>query len=389
MIKPTYYYIVPKRTDAYGLTHGYRGYINQQLNATEDFSQNAVSTAFKSDDYREGAPRLYEVPRFNATIYPYLLVSENVKEFLSILKLPHHRYTPVSLDHNKLTTQTDFFLLQLKKNTLLEYLDWEQSDFFFTYTTRPRSDEGQMVVESKLTSIDDLNNEKERIKERYNARTVEIHPSVIYQLEHFDMATYYHPKVLGKVILVPDYIKTAFEKYFPDQVDFFSADKLDVQVDAKAYLERKMEVERLQFTPGKLTFEVEEEFLFYANKMNRLMKDGGDFPISSYESDEFSEKEKELKKIFPESFKTFYRSNPQLQGFELQPIKHFYIEGNYQSSLPETYGAVIFAEDGSGEGIGLLLKKESDYELGDQWYYFSHEDGLIFEIKDLSNYIVE
>jgi len=386
MFKPEYYYLIPTQSDEHGLTHGYRTYITKRP-GVEEFEQFSRGKEIKYDSYREGPPRLYEIPRFNSLIFPLLLVSENIKTFLSNFKLPEHQFFSKRLVHYKLHSETNFFLLQIKEDTLLDYLDWENVDFYYTLGQDQRSMEAKKQVQTKLSSKKDFLKESDRLKKELNVRSIYIYPTSFSQSEQFDMITYQDAKVSGKVILVPDYFKAAFEKHFPDQVTFKKVDNLDISVNEQAYLERKSFVEKIEFNSTPLEIEVEEEYLFYSAKMNRLSTQVVELPESYQGTDEFAEKERTLKKIFPPEFKAFIRSQKSLQNFQLNSIKDFYIEGNYQSSNPETYGAVIFAEDGSGEGIGLLLKKDSDVELDEQWYYFSHEDGNVFPLTDLSDYI--
>lgn len=381
MYKPTFYYLFPKMTDNEGLTPGYRGFFQAAL-GMDEFHQYDRGRGFVNlkADSREGPPRLYEVPRFDASIYPLLLVSEQVKEFLEQLQLPRHQFLPATLEHSKLTTDKKFYLFQIKKDTLFEYLDWKNTDFYYSLSRNKKVQDGKKI-DTKLSSKEEYLEERNSLRKRFKARTLPLLPGAFIQTAHFDFVTYADSRITGKVILVPDYIKAAFERHFPDQVGFKKVEMLDILVDEKAYLERKAAVESLNFTAENTAVELDEQFLLYAEKMERLMSGNVLLPDDYEGTDEFSDKERELKKIFPPEFKEFYRNPVPLRNFTLEPIKFFYLEGNYQTTHPQTCGAVIFAGDGSGEGIGLLLKADSDVELDPQWYYFSHEDGEVYPIN--------
>lgn len=386
MIKPTYYYLVPKQTDNYGLTHGYNNFFSRVFDK-EEFEHFQMSKEIKYDNYRDGPPRLYEIPRFNPAIYPLLIVSENIKEFFSHLNLPKHQYTSKVLQHYKLTSDTNYFVLQLKENSLLENLDWENTKFFYTLGSNKKSLEEKVMIESNINNKDELIKERERLKDVLNTRVINIHPQTFPQTKQFDIITYHYPYIFSsKVIMVPDYIKTSFEKYFPNEVDFIKVEALNIYVEENEYQERKQTIENLNFTPKKLSYKIDAELQFYFSKMERLQKQEKILLQNQEEIDEFTEKENELKKKFPSQFKNLYRKNSSLNYFEWLPIKDFHLEYEYSSSFPQTFGSVIFARDGSGESLGLLLKKDSDVELGEDWFYFSHEDGNVIKISDIREY---
>lgn len=125
---------------------------------------------------------------------------------------------------------------------------------------------------------------------------------------------------------------------------------------------------------------------FYRNKIKRLEESGKTFPAELPENDEFSSIEKKLEVIFPKEFKAYYLQNKNTGGYKFLELSRFYPEDDYSARNPETYKSVIVAENGLGDALGLILEKESDFQLKPVFYEFRHETGEVEIFKRLHSY---
>jgi hypothetical protein len=124
----------------------------------------------------------------------------------------------------------------------------------------------------------------------------------------------------------------------------------------------------------------DDDYRFFESKMQRLeasppqLPDGYVWPRGP-----LGDAARRLGKIFPEGFETFHRRHcgKTYDAFTFMSASLFHVITGYESSHPETYGAVAVASDGCGDYLALLLKRDSDCELDDELYVFEHDSGTI------------
>ena len=122
------------------------------------------------------------------------------------------------------------------------------------------------------------------------------------------------------------------------------------------------------------------EYLFFEHKKQRLdsaqraLPDGYRPPRNA-----LGDAERRLSVVFPSGFQAFHREHrrKRLDGFSILNACDFHEVRGYETTYPETYGAVAIGSDGCGDCLGLLLKRDSDHELGKQLYRFNHESGTL------------
>jgi len=129
---------------------------------------------------------------------------------------------------------------------------------------------------------------------------------------------------------------------------------------------------------------------FFAAKRARMMASKASLPASLPASHKpannaLGKAETRLARIFPLELAAFMEANGArfqmgpLRGYRLLPAPSLYLldQHGYELEHPESWGAVAIAENGVGDCIGLLLRKNSDHELGATLYEFMHETGRI------------
>lgn len=126
-----------------------------------------------------------------------------------------------------------------------------------------------------------------------------------------------------------------------------------------------------------------KEQAFFAAKRARMMAKAVALP-SAYEAKQgvLGQAEKRLARIFPTEFATLdelQKARIKRRGYRLlSPSKMYLLDQHgYELEHPESWGAVAVAENGVGDCLGLLLRKDSDFELGATLHEFMHETGRV------------
>ena len=91
--------------------------------------------------------------------------------------------------------------------------------------------------------------------------------------------------------------------------------------------------------------------------------------------------EETLDVLFPkkltEAIKSDSLPKKAIDGFTFLRPQNFFREVEFHVQNPETIKAVVIGENGLGDYLGLLLKKNSDYELAAKIWEFKHETGTV------------
>jgi uncharacterized protein (DUF2344 family) len=173
---------------------------------------------------------------------------------------------------------------------------------------------------------------------------------------------------------VNEYLKDTLEKHLPNQMAFKSAQNLDIEIPQIKYEEKASR--EFQFNLNPVKYELSEEMKFYISKQKRIKKEKKKIDENVLLKDEFFEIQKKLNVFLSESFKNNYRNNESLENnYEYLKIQDFFIEDSFSDSFPETFKAVMFAEQKNGDYLGLILEKENDFRLQEQVFEFLHETG--------------
>jgi hypothetical protein len=378
-----YYFIKPLRQDIHGLTPEFIIDGENPFNVFRedreliDISQKLT---LKNGPLQEGPDRLYEVLRFS-TFHScaILLVSENVKQILEQFKLPNHLYHEVTLNTKKLTTSTRYYILQIAFDTLNKDLVYENA--IFNYYSKGYAGREHGQIANPISNHKDLLNARITLAQSIKkvGNDLSITPEKYLLQTDYDLYTF---SIFNKII-VNQYIKDALENSFPNQINFISAQLLNIYIDQSVYDNKKSLTINTNFS-SKLTYQRSKEDLFYYAKAERLKLSDEAFEASMTQGDKFSKKEIALKVLFPETFKDNYVSKKlKIKGFTLLPISKFYTQSGYAERHPETYKSVVIAENGLGDSVNLILEKDSDYKLQNRLFEFFHETGEYEEIKFL------
>lgn len=370
-----YYYFLPVQEDVYGLTPEF------EIDGSNPFEVyvegrgllqiNDVMT-LRNGSLQEGPDRLYEVPRFRSfSYYSTLLVSEHVRSVLEDFRLPPHKYHPVILKPKKITTATQFFILQVEHDILNKDLEYGNNRFHYSF--RDFDSWGRGPVTQDINNYDDLLKVTSDLKNIYspNGYGVKVRPEVFVLKSDYDLYSY---SVHGNLI-VNQYLKDALEKAFPGQILFKSAQLLNIRMDQDKY-DAKASLSINTKRSSKTSFNQSDDDKYYFGKMERLEKEEFRLKKEMTREDKFSKKELELNVLFPDIFKENYLGKRiRVRGYRLLPISKFYIQNDYAGRYPESYKSVVIAENGLGDSINLMLKRDSDYELQHRLFEFFHETG--------------
>jgi hypothetical protein len=375
-----YYYLEPIDHDASGLTPEFLLFGD---NPFKEFRKERAlfeindSMKLVNGPLQEGPDRLYEVPRFtSSSYYSTLLVSENVKAVLEQFKLPEHIFHPVTLIPKKITTSTKYYILHLEYDTLTKDLDHGSQHFFYQFNSfRLR---GFGTVRDSITDYQEYEHVKNELIERYDrtGARLGLYPDTYLLFTDYDMYSY----STQRKFIVNQYVKDALEKNFPKQMSFRSAQLLHIAIDQDKYDHKRHLKVNIKQT-SKLFWQQSADDKFYYQKMERLELNDPPMDFQKLEQDKFTKKQMELNVVLPVIFKNNYvRKSIKINGYKLLPINRFYMENEYADRYPETYKAIIIAENGVGDSIGLLLEPESDYQLQNRLFEFFHETGEYGEI---------
>lgn len=387
-----FFYLEPIRFDEYGLTpefhvKGENPFFDvfNRTEYDEYITDLKEQLTLINGSLQEGKSRLLEIPRFKTfAMHPVMLVSENVKNIFQHFNLPKHRFDLVTLQPKKIKTNSKFYLFQLDSDILTKDLDYTKIHFFFRIedSFSKTGITNWQKIKMPINNYIELQQSLETLKNTHKRETLEFinhRPSEFILKSNYDIYSY---SVHGKII-VSEFLKNKLERLLPNQIEFDSADVLKIRMGSDSYKElsgRKFNLES-QIIP--ITYKSSSKDNFYYTKKERLEKSSVELPKQLHKNDLFTETEKALKVIFPDKFKKYYIKGTAGKGYEFLPVLSFYKQLEYSDRQPETFGAIIFAENDSGDSLGLILEEKSDYILHPQIYEFLHETG---EVNKLSSY---
>lgn len=316
---------------------------------------------------QEGKDRLYEMPRLSNMSYnPSLFVSENVKQILEQFKSTRMQFHPTIIKHDKLKTNLPFYLLEMEHDSIYQLLDLSRCNFFYQYSLDSFGILSEpMKVEKKIDSLEEL----PKAIPIENAARIEIYAKPYLLKDDYDIFT------IKSSIIVNEFVKKQLEDKLPNQISFESAELHKIIINQNDYDNKRLL--KFDIAIQNLSIASSPEMAYYELKMQRLKNTKATvFPTSNY-NDELAEFENKNGIHFPENFRELYSNGLNSNEFTLLKTTDFYIEDQYEERYPETHRSVIIAENGCGDCLGLILKKESDYELDDTLIEFLHETGEI------------
>lgn len=372
-----YFKLKPIHDDVFGLTPEFKIEGDNPFDKHVDGRPlNKVGQTYTliKGSLQEGKDRLYEIPRQTGmTYYPVLIVSENVKIILEQFVSTKMQFHKTIIKHDKLKPNFEYFILEMETDSVYQLMDFDKTTFLYRYSTDWC---GSLSVPQK---VDKKPNKYEDIAKSVsieNARRLEIYPDSYCLKKDCDIFT------IKSDFIVNEFVKEKLEKELPNQIEFESAELIKVRMNQEDYDKKKGK--EIEVKTNKVKVEVSPETLFFEKKIERL-KNTSDivFPKSSHK-DKLTDFENSNSVIFSDNFRTLYRNGLDSEEYKLLKVDDFYIEEQYQDRYPETYRAVIVAENGCGDSLGLILKRNSDYELDDILVEFLHETGEIEKRSNIS-----
>ncbi len=380
-----FFYLRPIQDDEFGLTPEFEF---KERNVFQSFQNDRNIIEIPDDlvlvngSLQEGKARLFDMPRFTSFSYnPVLLVSENIKSILEKFRLPRHSFTPVILKPKKINTKSSFYLFQMDHDTLSKDIDFSKVNFSYRIKNDGCIDSlatysEWIDIKASIATYRDLAQCIESIRKKAFkedvCNSVECLPSKFIVKSDYDLYSY----STNNQFIITEHLKKVLESTLPDQIEFHSAQLLKIQQNQESYdLNSSKGFDFSNIKAVKYSNSAED--LFYFDKMNRLAESDEKLPDMSRKTDEFSLIEKQLKLIIPEKFKRIYRKGEIDEDYTLLPITKFYCQNEYADRQPETYKSLIFAENGCGDSLGLILDKKSDFKLKPHIFEFLHETGEV------------
>jgi hypothetical protein len=370
-----YYKIQPINNDIFGLTPEFEfegENIFDEHREGRGLFEISKKIILKNGSLQEGKPRLYEVPRFSGvSFYPILIVSENIKRVIERFKISSHKFIPVTIKPKKIKTDLNFYFLQIEYDSLLKECDFSELQFtrlakkdYFSQFHRKTYNKGEIESYESLPELIEKSNSE-------GNQLTNFVPDEYSTTADIDIFT------IDRDIIVNEFVKEAIEKVLPNQVDFKSVQLLDIRIPQEIYDNKADKTEEKSISIKESNTKLSEELVFYYEKKKRLEHEEYE-PDLSIPDDEFYTIQKKLNIIIPDSFKSKYRNNQlDSEEFELLKLSEFYIQNEYSETVPETYKSLIVAENGLGDSLGLILKKDDDFKLRDELYEFNHETGEV------------
>lgn len=385
-----FFYLEPIRFDEYGLTPEFQvdgknpfydtpGQYPDKAFYITDLNEQLILV---NGSLQEGKARLLEIPRFTTfAFHPVLLVSENVKTILQQFNLPKHRFDLVTLQPKKIKTDNKFYLFQLDSDNLTRDLDYTKVQFFFrledTFTKKGLTKWKE--IEAPINNYNELSQCLELLKQTYKkdiGQFINHYPNEFILKSNYDIYSYSNKK-----IVISEFLKNELERLLPNQIEFDSAKDLNIKMGQGAYRELSRRKFSLDSQIIPITYKSSSKDAFFYAKKERLEKSNIEVPEHLHKNDLFTDTEKALKIIFPEKFKKQYIKGAIGEKYTLLPVLSFYKQHDYSDRQPETYGATIFAENESGDTLGLILEEKSDFILHFQMYEFLHETGEVVKFS--------
>jgi hypothetical protein len=365
-----YFKLKPIHDDVFGLTPEFKIEGDNPFDKHDDGRPlNKVGQTFTliKGSLQEGKDRLYEIPReAGMTYYPVLIVSENVKTILEQFVSTIMKFHKAIIKHDKIKPNVEYYILEMETDSVFQLMDFDKTTFLYKYSndwfgclSAPQK------VDKKITSYEEI----AKSVSIENAKQLVIYPESYFLKKDYDVFT------IKSDFIVNEFVKDKLEKELPDQIYFESAELLKIGMNQEDYDKKKGK--NIEVKTNKVKVEVSPETTFFIEKMERLKNTSDLNSLKSAYNDNLSDFENSNGVIFSDNFRTLYLNGLDYEEYKLLKVADFYIEEQYQDRYPETYRAVVVAENGCGDSLGLILKKNSDYELDDVLVEFLHETGEI------------
>lgn len=366
-----YYSITPLQSDKFGLTPEFRPeeFLKESTDgkvALKEFQR----VIYKSGS-QEGPSRMYQIMRLSSMPYiPVILIHENIKTILESFSISKHNFIRIELVPKHFKISQNFYILYLEFDYALKQLDYKNTQFEIG-ERNPDTLMSYNYYKDYFNPIEGY----EKLKS-----IKEIRPKKIYIKGNYDIFS------LGKEIVVNEYVKNTLEKELPNIWEFKSLQKNQIHIDQSEYDQKEITYNSLSFALKPFIFQKKKEHQFFLDKMERLSQTKIEVNESLLIKDEFYQISKKLSVIFSKTLKKRILVPLRLVDYDIRDINGFESNDFYFEEHPEAYKSIQIGDNGCGDSIGLMLKKNSDFELQNKLFEFLHEAGEIREYGT-ENYI--
>lgn len=381
-----FFYIEPAYSDDYGTTPEF---VVEGKNPFYD-----VFNRSEKDDYitdlkeelnlvngylQEGKARLLEFPNFRVYAgHPVLLVSENVKTILEHFNLPNHRFDLVKMKPKKISTNSKFYAFQLDSDTLTRDINFDKVQFYYRveYGVGKHSFTNWEKIDNRISNYQELQQSLDDLRKLHKK---EISDFVNHQPDQFILNSNYdiYSYSVHSKVIVSSFLKQELERLLPNQAWFRSAEQLHISYSPESFTELASRDLNFPIKINPVKHKSSSEDKYFYEKKKRLEESEPVMPEDLDKDSPFALVERNFNVQFPEKFKKYYKKGIIGNNYTFLHVPSFYPQNEYSYNQPETYKAIIFAENGCGDTLGLLLDKKSDFKLHPQVYEFLHETGEV------------
>lgn len=355
-----YYFVNGAMTDEWGII--------PMLELLSDTSKSPEPVRARISGYRDGPPRFFELHRVGGVhAGNCLLIDRRLRDVLRAYDLGKHQFRELAVQDEP-KKLPDWLLLQVNSD-VLDHIVWSAAPFF-TYFSQGlishgwRSHQESGTIGSKR--------EWQRLRSELPSKDFEYRvllPSPLVLNDAPDLMC------LEGSLLMSERVLTALRAatHAPLQVETTLGYHLMPSVAPPA-----VAAPRTQRQP--LADPRDDDYRFFESKMRRLEASPRQLPPGYVPpKGVLGAAERRLGGIFPAGFAAFHRQHrrKRLGYFSLLSASRFEVIAGFEAAYPETFAAIAIASDGCGDYLGLLLKRDSDHELGHELYLFEHDSGTI------------
>ena len=361
-----YVYLSPAQVDRFGVITSFdplpRDAISGDL--VESYKENIE---FEQNSLQGGKDRIYSIVNIRTQRHPCLLLSNSLYEHLSTHNLTRHVKLKAQLKASKLIVNEEYWLLIFEDNSLLlECKDQQEFEFYFKRFSEVGRKRVVVGDKSDFEKLKKLTYEEHRPT---IGSILEFYPKSVQVKSNIDLFT------LNRKIIVSGRLRDSMLTNGFGPINFNSPSPLMLTSDRSD--DQVFEGQNQQ--ANKITVRSEN---YYDLKKSRLIENDPPSKRVIVFPDRFSLIEKKLNVIFPNQFKKAYSKSKILfdhgswtEEFDWLPINDIFIERGYSDRYPESFKSCVVGEDGGGNYVALLLRKDHDYKLSTIYVMFNHESG--------------
>lgn len=384
----------PCEIDLISNKNGY--YAEDVYNFSDTFPKTIEPYIYKIRPSSEGPERFTDIMFFNNSYrFPGFVCSQKTKLVLESFDLPRHKFYPIKVYLESRWYKNDtanYFLFVTNNSSLFENLIVKSNKLS---DTRLLFDADNFFIEDSL-KITKISQFKKFIAPRSHYQFYKYNDiSQIKIKKHFDVTV-----IDGTKIYISHGLKDALKEYNITGINFrknYTINWIVPKIRKKIMVESDL----LKYEDDKISANQQNIQLYLAAKDRQKSIASDHNAVKGFyektnlipsDSMELKIREIEIKGniVFPKEYRKYLLSGnhpklgPKFKDYEFLPIDRLeQIGKDWYQNTPQTYRAVLIAENGYGDYLGLLMEEDSTFKLSNVLYQFEHETGEVIKIAEL------